>query len=172
MMARIREQRPLVRYLHALVDEIIGEPGLSRNDAVQFLRDRTDGIDQAEAIAYYDQLAVTYIAVGVLAGAPNYVNWRDGIVAQGEASSKALVQHIHRELGNHAIMDNVNNALRKQHRDDSLTELDAEIVHLEGIQAANPGDQTLIDALEFALETMRARRDGEANRARNQARRP
>lgn len=171
-MTRIREQRPLVRYLHAIVEAIIADPTFSRNDAVQFLRDRTVGIDQAEAIAYYDQLAVTYIAVGVLAGAPTYNNWRDGIVAQGEAKSKALVNHIHRELGNHAIMDNVNNALRKQHRDDSLTELDDEIVHLEGIQVANPSDQTLIDALEFSLEAMRSRRDVEASRARNARARP
>ncbi len=153
-MARIREQIALVRYLHALVDEIIATPTLTRNAAVQFLRDRTVGIDQAEALAYYDQLAVTYIAVGVLSGAPTYNNWRDGIVTQGEAKSKTLVTHIERELGNHAIMDNVNNALRKQHRADSIDELDAEIAHLEGIQTANPGDQTLIDALEFALVEM------------------
>jgi len=171
-MARIREQRALVRYLHAIIDEIIADPTYSRNDAVQFLRDRTVGIDQAEAIAYYDQLALTWIAVGVLAGAPNYNNWRDGIVAQGEPKSKALVNHIHRQLGEHAVMDNVNRALKKQHRDDSLTELDDEIVHLEGIQVANPSDQTLIDALEFSLEAMRTRRDVEAGRARNARARP
>ncbi len=172
MMARIREQRPLVRYLHAIVEAIIADPTFSRNDAVQFLRDRTVGIDQAEAIAYYDQLAVTYIAVGVLAGAPTYNNWRDGIVAQGEPKSKELVNHIHRELGNHAIMDNVNNALRKQHRDDSLTELDAEILHLEGIQTASAGDQVHVDALEFSLEAMRSRRQVEVQRARNARARP
>ena len=171
-MARIREQQSLVRYLHALIDEIIANPTLSRNEAVQFLRDRTVGIDVAEAVAYYDQLSVTYIAVGVLDGAPNYLNWRDGIVTQGEVKSKSLVNHIHRQLGEHAIMDNVNRALKKQHRDDSLTELDAEIAHLEGIQLANPGDQTLVDALEFALEAMRTRREVEANRARNQRGQP
>ncbi len=169
-MARIREQRALVRYLEAVIDAIIADPAFSRADAVQFLRDRTVGIDQAEAIVYYDQLALTWIAVGVLAGAPTYNNWRDGIVAQGETSSKALVAHIHRQLGEHAIMDNVNRALKKQHREDSLTELEAEIVHLEGIQAANPGDQTLIDALEFALVAMRERVDVEARRARNRGR--
>ena len=47
-MARIREQRALVRYLHAIIDEIIADPTYSRNDAVQFLRDRTVGIDQAD----------------------------------------------------------------------------------------------------------------------------
>ena len=171
-MARIREQRALVRYLHAIIDEIIADPTYSRNDAVQFLRDRTVGIDQAEAIAYYDQLALTWIAVGVLAGEPTYNNWRDGIVAQGEVKSKALVNHIHRQLREHAVMDKVNRALRKQWRGDSLDELDAEIVHLEGIQAAHPGDQVLIDALEYSLEFMRARNDVNAGRARNQATRP
>lgn len=169
-MARIREQFPLVRYLHALIEEIIPDPTYSRNDAVQFLRDRTVGIDQAEAIAYYDQLAVNYIAIGNLTGAPNYANWRDGIVASGETKSKNLVQHIHRQMLEHAIMDTVNNALRKQHRQDSLTELDAEIAHLEAIQVANPGDQTLVDALEYSLEEMRKRSDSESNRARQQAR--
>ena len=171
-MARIREQFPLVRYLGALIDELIANPAFSRNDAVQFLRDRTVGIDQAEALAYYDQLAVTYIAVGVLDGAPTFDNWRDGIVAQGEVKSKALVNHIHRQLREHAVMDNVNNALRKQWRGDSLDELDAEIVHLEGIQAANPGDQTLIDALEYSLDVMRSRAEVNRGRARNQATRP
>ena len=168
-MTRIREQFPLVRYLGALIDELTADPAYSRNDAVQFLRDRTVGIDQAEALAYYDQLAVTYIAVGVLDGAPNYNNWRDGIVAQGEVKSKALVKHVHRQLREYAIMDNVNNALRKQWRDDSLTELDAEIAHLEGVQAANPGDQVLIDALDYSLEVMRSRAEVNRGRARNQA---
>ena len=171
-MARIREQFPLVRYLGALIDELIANPAFSRNDAVQFLRDRTVGIDQAEALAYYEQLAVTYIAVGVLAGEPTYNNWRDGIVAQGEVKSKALVNHIHRQLREHAVMDNVNNALRKQWRGDSLDELDAEIVHLEGIQAAHPGDQVLIDALEYSLDVMRSRAEVNRGRARNQATRP
>ena len=171
-MAKIREQFPLVRYLGALIDELIANPAFSRNDAVQFLRDRTVGIDQAEALAYYEQLAVTYIAVGVLAGGPTYNNWRDGIVAQGEVKSKALVNHIHRQLREHAVMDNVNNALRKQWRGDSLDELDAEIVHLEGIQAANPGDQVLIDALEYSLDVMRSRAEVNRGRARNQATRP
>ena len=69
-------------------------------------------------------------------------------------------------------MDNVNNALRKQWRGDSLDELDAEIVHLEGIQAANPGDQVLIDALEYSLDVMRSRAEVNRGRARNQATRP
>ena len=171
-MARIREQLTLVRYLNAVIDEIIADPAWSRNDAVTFLRDRTGGIDQAEALAYYEQLAVTYIAVGVLAGGPTYNNWRDGIVAQGEVKSKALVNHIHRQLREHAVMDKVNRALRKQWRGDSLDELDAEIVHLEGIQAANPGDQVLIDALEYSLDVMRSRAEVNRGRARNQATRP
>lgn len=166
-MARIREQNSLVRYLHALIDEIIADPALSRNDAVRFLRDRTVGIDQAEAILYYDTLAINYIAIGVLSGASTWVNWRNGIVAQGEASSKSLVQHIHRQLMEHAIMAQVNRALKKQWRQDSLDELDAEIAHLEGVQVANPGDQTLIDALEYSLENMRARGEVERSRARN-----
>ncbi len=166
-MARIREQNSLVRYLHALIDAIIADPTLTRAAAVTFLRDRTVGIDQAEAVLYYETLAVNYIAIGVLSGAATYNNWRDGIVAQGEASSKALVQHIHRQLMEHAIMGTVNRALKKQWRDDSLTELDAEIVHLEGIQAANPGDQTLVDALEYALVAMRERSAVDAGRARN-----
>lgn len=168
-MARIREQFPLVRYLNALIDEIIADPAYTRNAAVAFLRARTRGIDEAEALAYYDQLAVTYIAVGVLDGAPTFDNWRDGIVAQGEVKSKALVKHVHRQLREYAIMDNVNNALRKQWRDDSLTELDAEIAHLEGVQAANPGDQVLIDALDYSLEVMRSRAEVNRGRARNQA---
>ena len=168
-MARIREQFPLVRYLNALIDEIIADPAYTRNAAVAFLRARTRGIDEAEALAYYDQLAVTYIAVGVLDGAPTFDNWRDGIVAQGEVKSKALVNHVHRQLREYAIMDNVNNALRKQWRDDSLTELDAEIAHLEGVQAANPGDQVLIDALDYSLEVMRSRAEVNRGRARNQA---
>ncbi len=166
-MARIREQFALVRYLESLIDEIIADPTYSRNDAVTFLRDRTVGIDNAEAQEYYVQLAVNYVAIGVLTGAPVYNNWRDGIVAQGEARSKSLVRHIHRQLGEHAIMDNVNRALKKQHRQDSLTELDAEIAHLESIQVANPGDQTLIDALEFALVTMREQSEVQSRRARN-----
>ena len=168
-MARIREQFPLVRYLNALIDEIIADPAYTRNAAVAFLRARTRGIDEAEALAYYDQLAATYISVGVLDGAPTYANWRDGIVAQGEVKSKALVNHVHRQLREYAIMDNVNNALRKQWRDDSLTELDAEIAHLEGVQAANPGDQVLIDALDYSLEVMRSRAEVNRGRARNQA---
>ena len=167
-MARIREQFPLVRYFNALIDEIIADPAYTRNAAVAFLRARTRGIDEAEALAYYDQLAVTYIAVGVLDGAPTFDNWRDGIVAQGEVKSKALVKHVHRQLREYAIMDNVNNALRKQWRDDSLTELDAEIAHLEGVQAANPGDQVLIDALDYSLEVMRSRAEVNRGRARNQ----
>lgn len=167
-MARIREQFALVRYLEALIDEIIADPTYSRNDAVTFLRDRTVGIDIAEAQEYYVQLAVNYIAIGVLTGAPVYNNWRDGIVAQGEVSSKALVRHIHRQLGQHAIMDTVNRALKKQHRQDSLTELDAEIAHLESIQLANPADQVLIDALEYSLEFMRQQAETQRNRARNQ----
>ena len=166
-MARIREQFALVRYLEALIDEIIADPTYSRNDAVQFLRDRTVGIDQAEAQLYYETLAANYIAIGVLTRPPNYNNWRSGIVSQGETKSKELVKHIHRQLGEHVIMDNVNRALGKQHRKDSLDELDAEILHLEGIQTANPGDQILIDALEFALEAMRSRREVEGQRARN-----
>ena len=169
-MARIREQNSLVRYLHALIDAIIADPALTRAAAVQFLRDRTAGIDQAEAVLYYETLAVNYIAIGVLRQPATYNNWRDGIVAQGEASSKSLVQHIHRQLMEHAIMAQVNVALRKQWRQDSLIEVDAEIVHLEGIQAANPNDQVLIDALEYTLVNMRERRDVEAGRARNQVR--
>jgi len=169
-MARIREQLTLVRYLNAVIDEIIADPAWSRNAAVTFLRDRTVGIDPAEALAYYDQLAATWIVLGVLAGAPTYANWRDGIVAQGEVKSKALVTHIHRQLREHAAMDKVNRALRKQWRGDSLTELEAEIAHLEGIQAASAGDQTLVDALEYSLEFMRARLDVDRGQARNQAR--
>ena len=166
-MERIRAQFALVRYLEALIDGIIADPTYSRNDAVQFLRDRTVGIDQAEAQLYYETLAANYIAIGVLTGPPNYTNWRNGIVAQGQVKSKELVKHIHRQLGEHVIIDNVNRALGKQHRKDSLDELDAEILHLEGIQTANPGDQILIDALEFALEAMRSRREVEGQRARN-----
>ena len=51
-MARIREQNSLVRYLHALIDVIIADPALSRADAVTYLRDRTQGIDQAEAVLF------------------------------------------------------------------------------------------------------------------------
>ena len=167
-MARIREQFPLVRYLHSLIDEIIADPTYSRNDAVQFLRGKTVGIDQAEAVLYYETLATNYAAIGAIPAPANYNKWRDNVVAQGEASSKAMVQHIHRQLKEHAIMDNVNRALRKQWRQDSLTELDAEILHLEGIQTANPTDQTLIDALEYALEDMRSRSDVGSRRARNQ----
>ena len=80
-MARIREQFPLVRYLGALIDELIANPAFSRHDAVQFLRHRTVGIDQAEAPASYEQLAVTYIAVGLLARRPPDNHRRSGDAA-------------------------------------------------------------------------------------------
>ena len=167
-MARVREQQPLVRYLHLLVDEIIADIGFTRNQAVQFLRARTVGINQAEAQLYYESLATNYAAIGAIPAPATYNSWRDNVVAQGEVKSKAMVQHIHRQLREHAIMDEVNRALRRQWRQDSLTEADDEIAHLEGIQTANPTDQILIDALEFTLETYRQRRETEASRARNQ----
>lgn len=167
-MARIREQFPLVRYLHSLVDEIIADPTYSRNAAVQFLRGKTVGIDQSEAALYYGTLATNYAAIGAIPAPATYDSWRDNVVAQGEAKSKAMVEHIHKKLLEHAIMDEVNRALNKQHRRDSLDELDAEIVHLEGVQAANPSDQTLIDAIEFALTPMREQSTVQSQRARNQ----
>ena len=166
-MARIREQFPLVRYLHSLIDEIIATPTYSRNDAVTFLRGKTVGIDQAEAILYYETLATVYVDIGALAAPGTYNRWRDNVVAQGEVRSKAMVQHIHRQLREHTIMDKVNRALRKQWRQDTLTEADDEIAHLEAIQTAS-SDQILIDALEFTLEAYRTRREVEGNRARNQ----
>jgi len=166
-MARVREQQPLVRYLHLLIDEIIAVPTYTRNQAVQFLRDRTVGIDQAEAQLYYETLAIVYVGIGAFANPANYNRWRDNVVAQGEVSSKAMVQHIHRELREHAIMTKVNRALRKQWRQDSLTELDDEIAHLEAIQTAS-ADQILIDALEFTLEEMRRKAETQRNMARNQ----
>lgn len=166
-MARIRDQFPLVRYLHSLIDEIIADPTYSRNAAVQFLRDRTVGIDQAEAILYYETLAIVYVGIGAFSDPANYNRWRNNVVAQGEVRSKAMVQHIHRQLREHAIMDMVNRALRKQWRQDSLTEADDEIAHLEAIQTAS-SDQILIDALEFTLEAYRQRRETEGSRARNQ----
>lgn len=166
-MARVREQQPLVRYLDSLIDEIIADPTYSRNQAVQFLRDRTVGIDQAEAQLYYETLATVYVVIGALGTPGTYNRWRDNVVAQGDLKSKQMVQHIHRQLREHAIMANVNRALRKQWRQDGLTEADDEIAHLEAIQTAS-SDQVLIDALEFALVEYRTRRDVEANRARNQ----
>lgn len=166
-MARIRDQFPLVRYLHSLIDEIIADNAFTRNEAVQFLRDKTVGIDQAEAILYYETLAAVYVTIGALAAPGTYNSWRNNVVAQGEVKSKAMVQHIHRQLREHAIMAEVNRALRKQWRQDSLTEADDEIAHLEAIQTAS-SDQILIDALEFTLEAYRTRRETEGNRARNQ----
>lgn len=166
-MARIREQFPLVRYLHSLIDEIIADPTYSRSAAVAFLRGKTVGIDQAEGVLYYDTLATNYAAIGAIPSPANYNSWRDNVVDQGEVKSKAMVQHIHRQLLEHDIMDNVNNALRKQWRQDTLTEADDEIAHLEAIQTAS-SDQVLIDALEFTLEAYRTRRETEGNRARNQ----
>jgi len=165
-MARVREQNPLVRYLHLLIDEIIAVPTFSRNAAVTFLRGKTVGIDQAEAQLYYETLAVNYVAIGAFDAPGNYNRWRDNVVAIGEDRSKAMVQHIHRQLAEHAIMTKVNRALRKQWRQDSLTEADDEIAHLEAIQAASL-DQILIDALEFTLETYRQRRETEGDRLRN-----
>ncbi len=165
-MARVREQQPLVRYLHSLIDEIIADPTFSRNDAVQFLRGKTVGIDQPEAVLYYETLATVYVAIGALPAPGTYNSWRDNVVAQGETRSKAMVQHIHRQLKEHAIMDEVNRALRKQWRADSLDEADAEIAHLEAIQTAS-SDQILIDALEFTLVAYRERREVEGNMARN-----
>ncbi len=166
-MARVREQNALVRYLHSLVDEIIAVPTFSRNDAVQFLRSKTVGIDQAEAQLYYETLATNYAAIGAIPAPATYNSWRDNVVAQGETKSKAMVQHIHRQLMEHAIMAKVNRALNKQWRQDSLDEADAEIAHLEAIQAAS-ADQILIDALEFTLIAYRSRTDVERGRSRNQ----
>ena len=131
-------------YLLTWITFVIANPTTTRAQSVNHLQ-LVANVTNAEAIAWFDALAVFFESVGVINNR-TYSNMRNDVVAEGALVSQALYSALFqamRELPETAV---IGFAIRSFERDRRVVEITTDIQQVRAYRDALPRPSALIDS--------------------------
>ncbi len=149
--------KAIIRFLEGLIDAIILNPAMTSGEANTALRDVTNGINNAEAGAWYDDLQLIYQSVGII-NLSTWAAFRNNIVNDGDLVAKAAANMAAQTIAGNISMGVVNLALRSKNTEDDLAAVKTDIVTVRTARNAET-DRALKTALTVGLEALKIERD-------------
>ncbi len=157
--------KAIIRFLEGLVDAIILNPTMTQNEANDALRAVTNGISNAEAGAWYDELHLIYQAVGAINNA-TWSAFRNEVLNSGDVIAKNMANMAAQTIAGSIPMGNVNLALRSKNTEDDLAAVKADIITVRAARNAET-DPAIKTALNVGLDALKIQRDNLQQRVDN-----
>ena len=136
----------------AMVDAIILDPTISRNDAGVVIEGFGPTMAGTEARNWIDAVATFYNSLGILNN-PTWASLRSGIVADGAAPSKLLFDALISGINSLPETFEVNNVIQIEARAVAKASIPANIALLTGFKT---GDEQLDTALDQGIQYLTA----------------
>jgi len=158
--------KAIIRFLEGLVDAVILNPAMTGGEANDALRNVTNGISNAEASAWYDDLQIIYQGVGLINNA-TWPAFRNQIVNDGDVAAKNMASMAAKTIEGTLSMSDVNLALRNKNTEDELDAIKADIITVRAAKNSET-DPAIKTALIVGLNALKIERDNLQQNVDNQ----
>ena len=154
--------KAIYKFLEALIDHIIGNPGVTKTQVNTRLASIIDNVNSSVSDQYIDGVAKVYKNCGIISTG-SFTALRTDIIDRGADDSKAVLSALLRKIGESSDISEVNKALRQRLNNTYMAEIDLAISSLETSRDAE-SNSIVKEALEHGLKKL--------NKTKNSGRAP
>ena len=135
---------------NAVVDAVIIDPALSRNDAGAIIEAFGPTMTGAESKGWLDEMAAEYDSLGIINN-PTWAGLRNGIVNDGDVASKDLADALEARIAELPLTPAVGGAIDLETNEQALLTIPGNIVIIEGNKTGG-ANQQLDDAYDAGIK--------------------